>query len=84
MPPLTFTEPNLVFTQVAVTGSAAVEVNLDQEFRPSWSRYTGAPPFTLAMDTDPSRLRAAADAWDEERRPYPDRYPGGDAGRVMD
>ena len=74
--PLTFTEPNLVFTLVAAAaGSGTVAVDLDQEFRLPWNRNTGAPPFTLTVTTDPRQLRAAADAWDDQRRPYPDLYP---------
>jgi hypothetical protein len=75
--PLTFVERNLGFRLAgdAVVGQA-VEVVLDLEFLPPWNRHRNAgDPTTLRIDVDPEGLRAAADAWDEERAPFPDLTP---------
>jgi|GEM_PF-2489542 len=72
--PLTFVEPNLGFR---LAGDApvghALEVDLDLEFLPPWNRHGEAgDPTTLRIATGSEGLRAAADAWDEERAPFPD------------
>jgi len=67
--PLTFLEPNLRFR---LAGDDAVglvlKVDFDLEFLPPWNRhgYTGKPT-TLRIAIGSECLRAAADAWDEER-----------------
>jgi hypothetical protein len=76
-PALTFMEPNIGFR---LAGDAALgyalEVDLDLEFLAPWNRHGYAgDPTTLRIDVDPEGLRAAADAWDEERAPFPDLTP---------
>jgi hypothetical protein len=74
---LTFIEPNLGFRLAgdAVVGQA-LEVDLDLEFLPPWNRHRNAgDPTTLRIDIDAGGLRAAADAWDKERAPFPDLKP---------
>ena len=72
--PLVFTEPNLAFRLVGdeVVG-VVLEVDLDLEFLPPWGRHKrSGEPTTLRIAVDSDSLLAAADAWDEERAPFPD------------
>jgi hypothetical protein len=73
--PLRFLEPNLMFRafpQDAVR--VRIVVSFDLEFQPPWHRQRGAgDPFDLAFTMDEGQLRHAAEQWDAERAPFPDR-----------
>jgi hypothetical protein len=78
-PELTFTEPNLALrVGDAATDAVTIEVDLDYEFTPPWDhhRYAG-DPFTVRVRVEAEQLRRAADEWDAEAAPYPDRLASG-------
>jgi hypothetical protein len=73
--PLQFLEPNLMFRALPPDkGTAHVHVSLDLEFQPPWhQRQHAGDPFTLSFAIDEQQLRQAAEQWDAERSPFPDR-----------
>jgi hypothetical protein len=73
--PLQFLEPNLMFRALPPgNGTARVQVSLDLEFQPPWhQRKRAGDPFTLSFATSEEQLRQAAERWDAERSPFPDR-----------
>lgn len=81
--PLRFTEPTIGFAVVdrdASTVTLAVE--LDIEFLPPWRRPERGPvhagdPFVITLRLSPNALLAAADEWDAEAAPFPDRLAEG-------
>ena len=74
--PLSFLEPNLRFRLAGDAVGLVLEVDLNLEFLPPWNRHRYAgEPTTLQIAVDSEGLRAAADAWDEERAPFPDLTP---------
>jgi hypothetical protein len=73
--PLRFLEPNLMFRAFTQdTGRIRILVSFDLEFQPPWHRrrVTG-DPFELSFTMDEGQLRQAAEQWDAERAPFPDR-----------
>jgi len=73
--PLLFLEPNLMFRAVPLdAGRTRIVVGFDLEFQPPWHRRPGAgDPFALSFTVSEDQLRQAADQWDAERAPFPDR-----------
>jgi hypothetical protein len=73
--PLLFVEPNLMFRACPLdAGRTQIVVSFDLEFQPPWHRQQGAgDPFALSFTVSEDQLRQAADQWDAERAPFPDR-----------
>ena len=73
--PLRFLEPNLMFRAFPQDAERVrILVSFDLEFQPPWHRRRGAEdPFALAFTVDEGQLRQAAEQWDAERAPFPDR-----------
>jgi hypothetical protein len=73
--PLRFVEPNLTFRAFPLDAVLVrIVVGFDLEFQPPWHRRrTSGDPFALSFTTHEERLRQAAEQWDAERAPFPDR-----------
>jgi hypothetical protein len=72
--PLQFLEPNLMFRASPDKDRVQVQVSLDLEFQPPWRQRQGAgDPFVLSFIIGEEQLRQAAEQWDAERAPFPDR-----------
>jgi hypothetical protein len=71
---LSFTEPNLFLRAAGRVGDkAALEVDVDLEFKPPWAKTERAgSPYTLRLLQSPHELRRAAAAWLNEINTYPD------------
>jgi hypothetical protein len=73
--PLQFLEPNLMFRASPPDGDRVqVQVSFNLEFQPPWHQRRGTgDPFVLSFAIDEEQLRQAAEQWDAERAPFPDR-----------
>ncbi|MCU1676219.1 MAG: hypothetical protein JWM93_977 [Frankiales bacterium] len=74
VPSLYFTEPNLAFSLLRyVEGAAVVRVHLSLESAPPWEQDSQLLSFFLEMTITGDDLRAAADEWERELLPFPER-----------
>jgi hypothetical protein len=72
---LTFLEPNLSLTVAGWAREAVlIGIGLDLEFAPPWQpRRAPGNPYLVRCEVDREHLLQAAEDWDAEIAPYPDR-----------
>jgi hypothetical protein len=72
---LSFMEPNLRFKVVdSSLDNVTLGIEFDLEFSPPWQQHSYAgDPFVLTVPVARRALATAADAWDQEWAPFPDK-----------